>query len=158
MGDDAKEEPQAQGEPPEEKEVSGQEAIQLFQRMKREAQMMLDKISELQYELGEHELVETNISKLPEDRAAYRLVGGILVKQTVGEVLPKVKDHKANLSLTIDNLRKSLDDKQERARAWKEKYGIKTQQEHELETRARAAQEAATKAQQGQQPQGGVLA
>jgi len=129
----------ADAEKGEEREVSPQEAIQTFQQMKREAQMLLDKISELQYELGEHELVETNVQKLPPERAAYRLVGGVLVKQTVGEVLPKVVENKENLTLAVANLRKTLAAKQDQAKAWKEKYDIKTQQEHELESRARAA-------------------
>jgi len=142
------------------RELTSNEAIQVFDRMKREAQMLLDKISELQYELGEHELVETNMTKLPVDRAAYRLIGGVLVKQTVGEVLPKVLENKANLAATIENLRKTLNDKQYKAQLWKDKYGIKTQQAHELEGRARAAQDAANqqKPPQRANDQGGVLA
>lgn len=155
--DETKEEEKKEVTEVEEKEVSANEAIQIFQRMKREAQMMLDKISELQYELGEHELVETNMGKLPEDRTAYRLVGGVLVKQTVGDVLPKVLEHKENLGLTIENLRKTLNDKQDKAKAWKVKYDIKTQQEHELETRARAAQQQAAASKDAAEPSG-VLA
>lgn len=142
------------------KEVSDSEAIRIFQQMKREAQMMIAKISELEYELGEHELVETNISELDPDRAAFRLVGSVLIRQTVGEVLPKVKAHRENIATTIERLRAALAEKNTKAAEWKAKYGIKTQQEHEVEQRSRSAQEAAAKA-EGQDKPGsstGVLA
>mmetsp|Transcript_1863 Transcript_1863/g.2476 ORF Transcript_1863/g.2476 Transcript_1863/m.2476 type:complete len:147 (-) Transcript_1863:53-493(-) len=127
----------------EEKELSQNEILQSFNRMKREAQLMMDKISELQYELGEHELVETNMTKLDDDRAAYRLVGGVLIKQTVGEILPKVIENRNNLTTTVQNLRTALTEKQKEAAEWKKRYGIKTQQEVEMEARARTAQQQA---------------
>jgi len=144
--------------PGREPEVSPGEAIQTFQKMKRDAQLVMDKISELQYELGEHELVETNMGKLPDDRAAYRLVGGVLIKQTVGEVLPKVRENRANLEHTIKTMQSVLSEKTTAAAAWKQKYGIRTQQEHELDQRARQQRAAAEDGRPAPAESAGVLA
>ena len=95
--------------------------------------MIISKISELEYEVGEHELVLSNAKSLEADRTAYRLVGGVLVKTTVGDALPKVEGNMANIRFSIDRLKKALTNVNAKSAAWKEKYGIKTQQEMELE-------------------------
>jgi len=40
-------------------------------------------------------LVINSISKMESGRKAFRLVGGVLIQQTVGEVLPAVTGHQA---------------------------------------------------------------
>ena len=124
----------------EEKPMSEQDVIRIFKNFKRDAQMIISKISELEYEVGEHELVMTNVSSLAPERTAYRLVGGVLVKTTIGDATPKVQTNMANIRATIDQLKQALETVNEKSKAWKEKYGIKTQQEHELERRAQQAQ------------------
>lgn len=143
-----------------EKEVSENEAIRLFQQMKREAQMMIGKISELEYELGEHDLVQTNVASLDPNRTGFRLVGTVLIRQTVGEILPKVRENRDNIAKTIDQLREALANKNVEAANWKEKYKIKTQQEYEVETRTRELQKAAEAKEAATAPSsgGGVLA
>jgi prefoldin subunit 2 len=118
---------------------SQQDVIRIFNGFKRDAQMIISKVSELQYEIGEHELVMANATDLPDDRNAYRLVGGVLVKTTVGDALPKVKQNMNNISETIKKLQTALASVNAKSAAWKEKYGIKTQQEMELEKRAAQA-------------------
>ena len=58
---------------------SQQDVIRIFNGFKRDAQMIISKVSELEYEIGEHELVVANARELPDDRNAYRRVGGVLV-------------------------------------------------------------------------------
>ena len=43
-------------------------------------------------------LVEETLTPLDPDRRAFRLVGEVLVERTVREVLPVVKDNRANVS------------------------------------------------------------
>jgi hypothetical protein len=42
---------------------------------------------------SEHKLVVDQLSKLEDTRKAFRLVGGVLVERTVGEVLPVVNEN-----------------------------------------------------------------
>jgi len=44
-------------------------------------------------------LVEETLTPLDEKRRAFRLVGGVLVERTVGEVLPSVISNRENVSL-----------------------------------------------------------
>ena len=128
---------------------SQQDVIRIFNGFKRDAQMIISKVSELEYEIGEHELVVANARELPDDRNAYRLVGGVLVKTTVGDALPKVQQNMANIRATIDKLKVALASVNAKSAAWNEKYGIKTQQEMELEKRNAQASGGAVKAATG---------
>ncbi|KAH8060604.1 hypothetical protein JL722_4715 [Aureococcus anophagefferens] len=122
----------------EEKPMSEQDVIRIFKGFKRDSQMIISKISELEYEIGEHELVMANVSSLaPED--GRTAAGGVLVKTTIAETTPKVETNMANIRATIDQLKKALENVNEKSKAWKEKYGIKTQQEHELDRRSAQA-------------------
>ena len=47
----------------------------------------------LNLERDEHKLVVETLTKLEGERKAYRLVGGVLVERTVGEVLPVVSQN-----------------------------------------------------------------
>ncbi|KAH8044541.1 hypothetical protein JL721_12821 [Aureococcus anophagefferens] len=119
--------------------MSEQDVIRIFKGFKRDSQMIISKISELEYEIGEHELVMANVSSLAPERTAYRLVGGVLVKTTIAETTPKVETNMANIRATIDQLKKALENVNEKSKAWKEKYGIKTQQELDFDRAAQAA-------------------
>ncbi len=44
-------------------------------------------------ERDEHKLVVETLTKLESERKAFRLVGGVLVERTVGEVLPIVSQN-----------------------------------------------------------------
>lgn len=95
-------------------------------------------------------LVINTISSMDGDRKAFRLIGGVLIQQTVGDVLPAVTTHQAMVSLkscpmNIFNLRSmsqikqlletvggTLKSKEREAKMWKVKYNIQTQQEREL--------------------------
>lgn len=67
-----------------------EEILNRFKQMNAECQQLAAKIQELTLEKDEHRLVIETLSKLESDRKAFRLVGGILVERTVGEVLPTV--------------------------------------------------------------------
>ena len=49
------------------------------------------KINELTSERDEHRRVIENLTKLEPERKAFRLIGGVLVQRTVGEILPIVQ-------------------------------------------------------------------
>lgn len=113
--------------------MSEAEAVQRFEQMKRECQIIMQKLTELEYELGEHELVVSTISKMSPERAAFRLVGTVLIRETVKEVLPRVNENRENIASTIEKLKTALKDKNAKVAEWKAKYNIKTQHEVEME-------------------------
>lgn len=54
-------------------------------------------------ERDEHKLVVDTLSKLENERKAFRLIGGILVERTVGEVLPAVSQNYEGVSCILDD-------------------------------------------------------
>ena len=59
------------------------EVVQRFTSMRQEVQTLYQKLSELDAELQEHELVIKAISGMEEKRKCFRLVGGVLVERYV---------------------------------------------------------------------------
>jgi prefoldin subunit 2 len=71
-------------------ENNPEDILNRFKQMNAECQQLAAKVQELTLEKDEHRLVIDTLSKLEPERKAFRLVGGILVERTVGEVLPTV--------------------------------------------------------------------
>ena len=78
-------------------------------------------------------LVINSISSMEHGRKAFRLVGGVLIQQTVGEVLPAVTSHQAMIKQLLDSVGGTLSAKEAETKAWKVKYNIQTQQEREMQ-------------------------
>ncbi|GMI07303.1 hypothetical protein TrVE_jg840 [Triparma verrucosa] len=101
--------------------------------MESECRQFVTKISELEQERNEHDLVIKTLTPLPGDRKAFRLVGGVLVARTVESVLPSVKMNRENLVKVLTNLNDMLEKRSKETIEWKQKYNIKTQEEAEME-------------------------
>ncbi|GFH48187.1 hypothetical protein CTEN210_04663 [Chaetoceros tenuissimus] len=114
-----------------EKPLDENQVIARYKELQSECQSFQGKISDLEQELGEHRLVEETLQPLDSKRRAFRLVGGVLVERTVGEVLPSVVTNRENLEKVVDNLRSTLEGKQKELISWKLKYNIKTAEEAE---------------------------
>jgi prefoldin subunit 2 len=75
-----------------------QEILSHYKALNSDCQALATKISEMNMERDEHKLVVDTLSKLEPDRKAFRLVGGVLVERTVGEVLPAVSQNYEGVS------------------------------------------------------------
>jgi len=91
-----------------EEELSEGQVINIFKQMKAEQNAIISKISELEVESNEHSLVIGAIEKLEPSRKCFRLVGGVLVERTVGEVLPAVRRNKDGLNDALNKLNDQL--------------------------------------------------
>lgn len=116
---------------------------------------MATKLQELELELSEHELVIQQLTPLEPSRKAYRLVGGVLMERTVGEVLPLLTEFATKLKSYIPQLEEGLVKKQKQTRDWRDKYNIRAQTPKEIQA---AQQQQAMAAQGNQASGGGVLA
>ncbi len=74
-------------------EDNPQVILETYKAYMAECQQLANKISELTLERDEHKLVTEQLQKLEPERKAYRLIGGILVERTVGDVLPLVSQN-----------------------------------------------------------------
>ena len=59
------------------------------------------------------------------ERKCFRLMGGVLVERTVGEVLPAVNRNREGLEMLIAQVGKQIKAKSDNLLAFQEKYSIK---------------------------------
>eukprot|EP00607_Mallomonas_marina_P010620 CAMPEP_0182422320 /NCGR_PEP_ID=MMETSP1167-20130531/7979_1 /TAXON_ID=2988 /ORGANISM="Mallomonas Sp, Strain CCMP3275" /LENGTH=123 /DNA_ID=CAMNT_0024600287 /DNA_START=149 /DNA_END=520 /DNA_ORIENTATION=- len=119
-------------------EENPESIISKYKEMVSRCSGTANKITELNISKEEHRLVEENLSKLNSDRKAFRLVGGILVERTVGEILPVVSQNYAGITQLVETLEGNLKKLNEETRAHKLKYGIMTQAEREAKLKGEA--------------------
>eukprot|EP00474_Spongospora_subterranea_P008888 CRZ09346.1 hypothetical protein [Spongospora subterranea] len=95
-----------------------------FEDRRRELSAIFQKMQELDGDRLEHELVIKTLSKLEPERECYRLVNNVLVRRTVGEVLPSVDNNNTRIGEVMSTLNAKLKEKEEELNAFKAKYGI----------------------------------
>lgn len=86
--------------------------------------MLINKVSEMEQEVKEHELVLQAFAKVEGGRRCFRMVGGVLVERTVNEVKPAVEQNKDKIRSAIEQLEAQLKTKLEQRKAFVEKYGL----------------------------------
>mmetsp|Transcript_37641 Transcript_37641/g.45400 ORF Transcript_37641/g.45400 Transcript_37641/m.45400 type:complete len:137 (-) Transcript_37641:421-831(-) len=108
-----------------------QAVLQHFQGMRQELSQIWAKIGELDMERSEHSLVIKAIEPLDKDRKCFRLIGGVLVERTVGEVLPAVARNRDGLSAVIEKLTEQLEKKKNEITAFQQQYNIRPKGEEQ---------------------------
>eukprot|EP00752_Nemacystus_decipiens_P001828 g1765.t1 len=110
-------------------EMNEQQIIGVYRGMLGDVNQMRRKIAELEGEVSEHQMVVDTLEPMDATRRAYRLVGGVLVERTVGEVLPTVKANQEGIKQLLQQLATTRANKEKEAAEWKIKYKIRSQQE-----------------------------
>ena len=72
--------------------------VQKAARLYKEVNEIRERFFDLESRVHEHEIVIQALEPLDNSRKCCRLMGGVLVERTVGQVLPTIKDNKENLS------------------------------------------------------------
>ncbi len=93
--------------------------------MRSDINQLYTKINELEQELNEHTLVINAIQPLDSARRCFRMIGGVLVERTVGEVLPAVQRNREGLQEVITRLTEALEKKKKELTELEAKYKIK---------------------------------
>lgn len=102
-----------------------QEQIQqAFQRLEQEINQFMTKISEMDQERKEHELVLAALDKVEPTRRCCRLVGGVMAERTVKEVRPAVAENKEKIEKMVASLSEKLKEKHETRKKFVEKFGL----------------------------------
>merc|ERR1712138_347873 len=108
-------------------EEAEKQIVKRFADMREEKQKVAQKISELTQEKGEHKMVVDTLTPMDPNRKAWRLVGGVLVERTCGEVLPAVQEALNSLEHVTKNLQETYDTKDKEMKEFMEKYNIRLQ-------------------------------
>eukprot|EP00922_Rhytidocystis_sp_ex-Travisia-forbesii_P072334 GHVS01107852.1.p1 GENE.GHVS01107852.1~~GHVS01107852.1.p1 ORF type:complete len:162 (+),score=46.95 GHVS01107852.1:225-710(+) len=77
---------------------------QSLNRLDKEKLSYYAKIQEMHSERAEYRLVLNACEEVPPDRRCFRMVGGVLVERTAGEVKPVISKHKLRMEEAITKL------------------------------------------------------
>ncbi|KAK4803822.1 hypothetical protein SAY86_003639 [Trapa natans] len=105
--------------------VNEQAVATIYGSLKTELNQIHSKITELEMEATEHSLVINTIQPLDPSRRCYRMIGGVLVERTVGEVLPAVQRNKEGIEEVIKRLHEALEKKGKEMANFEAKYKIR---------------------------------
>ncbi|XP_074652828.1 prefoldin subunit 2-like [Tubulanus polymorphus] len=114
------------------KQVNQEAIISGFNELRQQQRALASKISELEMDCKEHELVIDTLKDIKDgDRKCYRLVGGILVERTVKDVSPALVNNKEQIGMLVTNLTKQLEAKGKELNDYREKYNIRVRGEED---------------------------
>ncbi|KAI9020462.1 Prefoldin [Hyaloraphidium curvatum] len=102
-----------------------QEVAMKFQQLTAEVEGLRKELMRLDSDKEEHQLVVDTITELNADRTCYRLVNGVLMERTVGELLPQLKDSIEKMTKRLDDLMEGFKKRQTELDSHVRQYGIK---------------------------------
>ncbi|XP_068634004.1 prefoldin subunit 2 [Battus philenor] len=98
-----------------------------FQNLRTEQRQLANKISELEMDLNEHKIVIETLQAVDKSRKCFRMIGGVLVERTVGEVLPDLETNQERLPKAIQALNEQLARKGQEINEYIETHDIRVQ-------------------------------
>jgi len=110
---------------------TNEQIVAKFQELRQQQRAIIGKISELEMEKKEHELVLATLSDISGDRKCFRMVGGVLVERTVSDVTPALSTNVTQITRLIGTLQKQLEAKGTELNEYREKHNIRVRGEDE---------------------------
>ncbi|KAK6544203.1 hypothetical protein TWF694_000906 [Orbilia ellipsospora] len=106
-----------------------QELQNTYSNYKSTLQQLAQKIGDVEQDADEHKLVLESLAPAPADRKCFRMVNGVLVERTVGEVRPSLETNAEGLKNVLDGLVKEYKRVQDEMEAWKAKNNVQVVQQ-----------------------------
>ncbi|KAJ1620555.1 Prefoldin [Pavlovales sp. CCMP2436] len=97
---------------PEDEEKHAQAILARLQQLQDERKSIVAKITELDGEHTEHNLVISTLEGLPGDRRCFRMIGDVLVERNNAEVLAAVIGNRDNLKKIMEEMANVLKNKE----------------------------------------------
>ncbi|CAF2431318.1 unnamed protein product [Rotaria sp. Silwood2] len=102
-----------------------QKIVSGFQALRDEQTQLVQKTQDLEMDLKEHDLVLSTLSTITDkQRRCYRMIGGVLIEHTVGEVVPALQTNREQINNVIESFKQKTEEKAKELTAYKQKYDI----------------------------------
>lgn len=102
-----------------------QKIVAAFQSLREEQTQLVQKTQDLEMDLKEHDLVLSTLSTITDkQRRCYRMIGGVLIEHTVGEVVPALQTNREQINNVIESFKQRTEDKAKELTAYKQKHDI----------------------------------
>ncbi|XP_050526273.1 prefoldin subunit 2 [Daktulosphaira vitifoliae] len=79
-----------------------------FNALRTEQRQLATKLSEIELDLNEHNIVIETLNKLDGERKCFRLIGGVLVERKICDVLPTLIKNRGEMSKIVKTLNEQL--------------------------------------------------
>eukprot|EP00032_Breviata_anathema_P001071 JZ551523.1.p1 GENE.JZ551523.1~~JZ551523.1.p1 ORF type:complete len:116 (+),score=41.93 JZ551523.1:110-457(+) len=89
------------------------EELKRYSELRQNVQTFSRKIVELEAELNEHNLLLDTIRPFNAERKCWRMISGILVEHTIGEVIPAIEQNRTGITMVVNDMKKQVE-KQEK--------------------------------------------
>ncbi|KAK9452413.1 Prefoldin subunit-domain-containing protein, partial [Limtongia smithiae] len=99
-----------------------------YNTYKSTLQQLAQKIGELESEGDEHKLVLETLRPLPTTRKCFRMVGGVLVERTVGDVIPALEANATGVRTVLQQLVGEYKKTEEDMASWQKKNKVQVVQ------------------------------
>lgn len=74
-----------------EEEEEQQRAVAQVRALRYEQTRLVERLGDIEAQMSEHRIVLTALQKVEPGRRCHRLIGGVLVERTAGEILPALQ-------------------------------------------------------------------
>lgn len=102
-----------------------QKIVSGFQSLRDEQTQLVQKTQDLEMDLKEHDLVLSTLSTITDkQRRCYRMIGGVLIEHTVGEVLPALQANREQINNVIESFKQKTEEKAKELTNYKQKHDI----------------------------------
>ncbi|EWC45519.1 putative prefoldin subunit 2 [Drechslerella stenobrocha 248] len=101
-----------------------QELQNTYSNYKTTLQQLAQKIGDVEQDAEEHKLVLESLAPAPAERKCFRMVNGVLVERTVGDVRPALETNADGLKKVLDGLVKEYKRVQDEMDGWKAKNNV----------------------------------
>uniref|UniRef100_UPI00358E00D7 prefoldin subunit 2 n=1 Tax=Myxine glutinosa TaxID=7769 RepID=UPI00358E00D7 len=85
---------------------------------------LANRAAEIDMESAEHRLVINALKDVEPERRCFRMVGGVLMERTVGEVLPALELNYNQIVKSLENLNQKVTEKSQALNAFRAKHNI----------------------------------
>eukprot|EP00760_Papus_ankaliazontas_P032860 PhM_4_TR6001/c0_g1_i1/m.89261/K09549/PFDN2; prefoldin subunit 2 len=97
------------------------EVMQQYEALLEDQRAVMAKLADVESDRHEHSLVLDTLKPMAADRKCHRLVGGVLMERTVGDVRPMLEAEIENIDKLISVIHEHLKPKEEAIKTFVEK-------------------------------------
>ncbi|KAM7537058.1 hypothetical protein Aperf_G00000060677 [Anoplocephala perfoliata] len=107
------------------KPLTEEQIVEGFQKLRYEQRAIANKITSLEMDQREHNMVIKVLKGVDAERKCFRLIDGVLVERQVKHVLPALEANEKKMSEALEALRRQFEEKGVQLQVYKEEHKIR---------------------------------
>ncbi|KAL5111076.1 Prefoldin subunit 2 [Taenia crassiceps] len=107
------------------KPLPEEQIVEGFQKLRYEQRAIANKITGLEMDQREHNMVIKVLKNVDSERKCFRLIDGVLVERQVKHVLPALVANEKKMAEALEVLRRQFDEKGVELQVYKEEHKIR---------------------------------